>query len=178
MKNPEASDSFTPIEQRLARRRKRLDRLPYQRIVVVRLLNHLSKRLQETLQAGLSAHQLSLPAYEVLLALYDDEQQTLSASELARTTGEKRANLTRLCDLLVERGWIERLPHPDDRRGVQLRLTPAGRVHIESAQPAMWATIDELFKRFPGSALGTLQRLLRELLRRTESLRTGREDDA
>ncbi len=41
--------------------------------------------------------------------------------------------MTNRIDRLVDRGLVERLPHPSDRRGVRVRLRPEGRDLAASA---------------------------------------------
>lgn len=42
--------------------------------------------------------------------------------------------LSRSIDAMVRRGWIERVPHPDDRRQLLLKLTPGGQHEFEAIQ--------------------------------------------
>ncbi|MFG2091304.1 MULTISPECIES: MarR family winged helix-turn-helix transcriptional regulator [unclassified Spirillospora] len=50
----------------------------------------------------------------------------LRQSELARRLSLEKSTTSRLVGQLVERGWLKRLPAPEDGRGVLLRLTSAG----------------------------------------------------
>jgi DNA-binding MarR family transcriptional regulator len=56
------------------------------------------------------------------------------ASELARRSNVTNPTMTRIIDALVEKGFVERHPDPDDRRRIHLQLTATGseigtRVH-------------------------------------------------
>ena len=44
----------------------------------------------------------------------------MSPSEVAASTGVHPATLTGIVDRLEHRGWLTRVPHPDDRRRVRL----------------------------------------------------------
>jgi DNA-binding MarR family transcriptional regulator len=48
-------------------------------------------------------------------------------SELADRQGVSLATMSNTVAIMVERGWIHRLPDLDDRRKVMLELTPLGR---------------------------------------------------
>jgi MarR family transcriptional repressor of emrRAB len=59
----------------------------------------------------------------------------MSPSELAEAAGEKSANITRLTDQLSDKGLIARNGSTDDRRKIDLKLTPAGQALIENLLP-------------------------------------------
>ncbi|WP_309111443.1 MarR family transcriptional regulator [Saccharothrix sp.] len=50
----------------------------------------------------------------------------LRQSELAHRLRLEKSSTSRLVGQLINRGWAERAPAPDDGRGVLVRLTPAG----------------------------------------------------
>ncbi|MGK5739907.1 MarR family winged helix-turn-helix transcriptional regulator [Micromonospora sp. URMC 103] len=50
----------------------------------------------------------------------------LTLRELADRMGCEPSNVTFVADRLEEQGYLERHPHPDDRRAKQLVLTPEG----------------------------------------------------
>jgi DNA-binding MarR family transcriptional regulator len=56
-----------------------------------------------------------------------EHAQPLSLSTLADGLGVNASNASRTCDQLVERGLVLRTQNPEDRRGVLLSLSPAGR---------------------------------------------------
>lgn len=51
--------------------------------------------------------------------------------DLAGALGISPASTTRLADVLVEAGWVERRPDPVDQRACQLALTEEGSARIE-----------------------------------------------
>ena len=61
----------------------------------------------------------------VLTFLYEDDRVT--ARELGERTTLDSATLTGILDRLEKAGFIERRPHPEDRRALQVCLTDAGR---------------------------------------------------
>lgn len=70
--------------------------------------------------------------YEVLVRL-DGAGGSMRMSVLARQIEASPALVTQTVDRLVERGWLERQPTPDDRRGVQAALTAAGSRELGAA---------------------------------------------
>jgi DNA-binding MarR family transcriptional regulator len=67
-----------------------------------------------------------------LLTELDGGPQTLSA--IARQQQVSPQALCLLANDLVERGWVERRPHPSDRRQLLLRVTDRGRDAFAQAQ--------------------------------------------
>ncbi len=92
--------------------------------VLVRLLPRLIRALVAEMHRAPLAGDLSLPQFRVLCYLSERDYR---AAELAATLEIGRSTLTTIVDGLVRRGLVARLRDlPDDRRGVLLRLTPAG----------------------------------------------------
>jgi DNA-binding MarR family transcriptional regulator len=67
-----------------------------------------------------------------VLAQLAEEPRTLSA--LARWRRVSLQAMSGLVQALVERGWVERMPDPRDRRQQLLQLTGRGHVHYQQAQ--------------------------------------------
>lgn len=70
--------------------------------------------------------ELSMREYDVLYTLAKS-REPLRISQLHRYVLLSQPALSRLVDRLTERGLTQRQADPADRRGVRLRLTPAGR---------------------------------------------------
>ena len=77
-------------------------------------------------------------------ALTELAAQPLTQAELARRLRLDRSVVSRLADVLIERGWLLRERHPHDQRAVQLVLTHAGRraaARLAGARRAHMATL-------------------------------------
>lgn len=77
---------------------------------------------------GLSQAQVRLLA---VLAAHRDEP--LSQAALAHRVGVTPMAVTTLCDRMAAAGWIERRPHPEDRRINHLHLLPKARKALDRA---------------------------------------------
>jgi DNA-binding MarR family transcriptional regulator len=75
-----------------------------------------------------------------ILALKQFSDKSFTTSELAKRRKVSLQSASALVQRLVERGWIERTPDPDDRRQVRLELTPEGLAHAQ-------ATFDQIVSR-------------------------------
>lgn len=71
--------------------------------------------------------------------LLGDQTDALSMGQIGEALGVPLSTATRLVDWLVESGYVERLPHPSDRRVVRVALTESGS--------RLYATFNEYFNR-------------------------------
>jgi len=86
------------------------------------------------LSVALRAHQLRVPEWRTLAALYN--RQRCSMSELAELTTIDRTTLTRTVDRMVRSGWLSRLADSKDMRVTRLALTADGRKLFARIWPA------------------------------------------
>lgn len=62
--------------------------------------------------------------------------QPLSQSELVQRLGLEKSSISRLVQILANRGWIERSRSPTDRRLVQIVLSSAGQKAAQALSEA------------------------------------------
>ncbi|MEV5748527.1 MarR family transcriptional regulator [Actinoallomurus sp. NPDC052308] len=109
----------------------------------------------------LSAHDMSMWAYSVLLALGEEPVRTQNA--LAQAIGADKTRIIGVLDGLQERGLIERRPDPGDRRVRLLSLTPEGRRVRDSVQAGIRERENRLLARLPAADRAAFLRALRTL---------------
>src|SRR3954470_5388276 len=88
----------------------------------------------------------------------------LSPTRLARGLMLSSAGITSRIDRLERRGFVTRLPDPNDRRGVMIELTPAGLQAVDAAVTALAASDRQLMERLDADEIAQLEKLLRKLL--------------
>lgn len=117
------------------------------------------------LQAGPAFKSIALNEYDVLFTLSRCPSGWLRLNELNDHILLSQSSLSRLVERLEKRGLVERMPAPDDGRGVLLKLTEAGsdlqkqigRMHVRDIEALMTPSLTAAEQR--------------ELLRLTEKLR-------
>jgi DNA-binding MarR family transcriptional regulator len=67
-----------------------------------------------------------------------------SAGALVRQLGVSKQAASQLIDTLVVRGYLERLPNPEDRRRVTIEATERGRAAAAAVRSAVVAVDEEL----------------------------------
>jgi len=117
------------------------------------------------LQSGPAFRNLAVNEYDVLFTLSRCPSGWLRLNELNDHVLLSQSSLSRLVDRLEKRGLVERMPAPDDGRGVLLKLTDEGAALQKEIGREHVRDIAELV----GPALTAAEQ--RELLRLTEKLR-------
>jgi DNA-binding MarR family transcriptional regulator len=78
---------------------------------------------------------LSINAFEILLRLEHQPPPGLRLSELNSAVQLSQPSLSRAVARLGDRGWLSRARAADDRRGLLVTITPAGRDLLRRAAP-------------------------------------------
>lgn len=136
--------------------------------------------LQVALDQALRPHGLSLSEFEIIAMLSEAPGRRLRMSELADIVTQSRSMLTHTAARLETRGWVERIPYDEDKRGVEICLTPLGfahleaaaRVHVESVRDSLVDLVTPQQFAVIGEAMGTVETVLRA---RMQADRTRRE---
>ncbi len=106
---------------------------------------------------------MSTPQFKALLLI--SEEEGIRMRELARRLGGSFSNATVLVDRLVDKGFVERLAEPQDRRVVLVRTTEEGRQLIEQLITS-WRTLSaSLLETLSTGDLDTVREALRVLLK-------------
>jgi DNA-binding MarR family transcriptional regulator len=89
------------------------------------LLKHALLQYEQLTTAELAPLDISPREWAALNSLY--QQHGRSQREVARLLGIDRTTMVALVDELQAKGWVKRLPQPDDRRKNNVSLTRTGR---------------------------------------------------
>lgn len=160
--------SFLPTEQRLAVTRQRYPAFPRDAAVLIRLIKHIYRRVQDDANALLRPYGINHPEYNLLMMLYGTDGYSLHPTELADAAGEKSANITRLTNALADKGLIARNASDEDRRKITLTLTDDGVALIESFLPEICAMLEWQVGGLLPRDTAQLERLLKKLLDQLE----------
>jgi DNA-binding MarR family transcriptional regulator len=90
-------------------------------------------------------HGLPLSHYEVLLYLHNAPGHRMRMSELASSVLLSQSGITRLVDRLERDGLVVREACPEDRRGLNARITEAGQRRLADARPTHRAGVHARF---------------------------------
>ena len=130
-------------------------------IAIYILMRSCNVMMTERLGRLLEPHDLTSLGYITMMALYSRAENLANPSELSDATGETRGNMTRICDELVDKGWMRRVPNAEDRRRVDLSLSESGMALLKRLAPQLRQNADAFYKRsFSKTEKATLQQLL------------------
>ena len=157
-----SQDWTDALLDRWAAVRPRQDMEPYQVTArISRIGQHIARRQEDTFgRFGLNRGEVG-----VLGALrFGGPKQQLSPTRLFKGLMLSSAGITSRLDRLERRGYVKRKPDPDDRRGVLVELTDAGRKVLDQAVSANSGREKGLLVNLTKQEQKTLAGLLKKLL--------------
>ncbi|HEY9469723.1 MAG TPA: MarR family transcriptional regulator, partial [Propionibacteriaceae bacterium] len=155
-------DEVDTIVEAWRRERPDLDLAPME---VLSRISRLARHLDRLRANAFSAHDLESWEFDVLAALRrTGPPYRLSPGQLLRETLVTSGTMTNRVDRLVERGLVTRQDHPNDRRGVLVELTDAGRDAVDAALAELIAAERQIMAVLDVAEHDQLTRSLRLLL--------------
>jgi DNA-binding MarR family transcriptional regulator len=145
-------------------RRERPD-LDLEPMEVLSRVSRLGHHLDRARRLAFTEHGLESWEFDVLAALRRaGTPYERSPGRLLKETLVTSGTMTNRVDRLVARGLVDRMPDPHDRRGVLVRLTPAGRARVDGALEGLLARERALLAGLDTAQQRTLARLLHTLV--------------
>jgi DNA-binding MarR family transcriptional regulator len=132
---------------------------------VLSRVSRLGHHLDRARRQAFAEHGLESWEFDVLAALRRaGAPYHLSPGRLIRETLVTSGTMTNRVDRLASRGLVERLPDPNDRRGVLVRLTDRGRTTVDGALSGLLERERELLASLNPADWRRLASLLRDLV--------------
>lgn len=108
---------------------------------------------------------ISLPDYEIFVALSEAPEPAVRISALADIVGWERSRLSHHLTRMEKRGLVARRECSEDGRGAYVTLTPEGRSRLEAAAPVHVAGVrSAFFDRLGGDDIAALDRITTAIL--------------
>jgi DNA-binding MarR family transcriptional regulator len=103
------------------------------------MLDRTARRVKQYAQQRFKemGFNITVDQWLVLKQLY--EKKKVKQNELAELVFKDNPTLTRIIDLLCDKGLAERKVHPDDRRCFMVSLTTKGKSKVEALLPKIQA---------------------------------------
>lgn len=155
-------DEVDSLVEAWGRERPDLDPSPMQ---VLSRITRLARYLDRHRRTAFARHDLESWEFDVLAALRrSGEPYHLSPGQLLRETMVTSGTMTNRVDRLVARGLVTRTDHPDDRRGVLVRLTQSGKDAVDSAISDLLSAEQQILSALPSAQRDQLAESLRQLM--------------
>jgi len=132
---------------------------------VLSRVSRLARHLDRARRAAFAEHGLEPWEFDVLTALRRaGAPYQLSPGQLLTQTLVTSGTMTNRIDRLAGKGLVQRLPDPADRRGVLVRLTPAGQDRADEALAGLLDHERQILSELSPAQRDDLARLLRQLV--------------
>ena len=128
-----------------------------------RLIHMVIQKKDRLLNDYLSPLDITATQFKVLCSIRCEV--CITPVELKKVLSVDLGALTRMLDRLVCKGWVERSPNPNDKRGVLVKLTCDGAAMCEQCHQLVGQTLhQELTKNLTAEEVATLELLLKKIL--------------
>ena len=114
------------------------------------LLDRTARKVKQYAQQKFKLGDFDVTVDQWFVIKHLSENGVLSQTELAQLVFKDHPTMTRIIDILCKKGYVERIPHPNDRRSFQLLLTESGtkkvaelRPQIVSIREKAWENLNE-----------------------------------
>ena len=126
-------------------------------------LHYTSRLIEEKFNALLKEHDLSNPQFNVLRILRGQKGKPASLACIQERMIDRNSNTTRLVDKLIVKNLVKRQTCPENRRKVEIEITPDGLDLLKELDPITKNFNALTLENFNTEALETLNNLLNKL---------------
>jgi MarR family transcriptional regulator, negative regulator of the multidrug operon emrRAB len=165
---------FCAVEEGIERITRKLKSPTHARedVVLMRLVTSMARLYDEIVNASIRPQRLNHVMFKTLLMAFGSPTNEVNPSRLSEVTGESRANMTRICDELCERGLIERHAGQTDRRRIAISLTAAGERMVRKMLPRIGEPLQRAHASLSANEKRQLESLLKKQLAGLEAVRS------
>ena len=151
------------LEANLRALSARVPDLPFNEILLCRLMLHLGREMAAKFEQQIRPFGLAEAEFRVLMTLFSQPEGVAHPSDLCARAAQSPANMSRIADALVSRNLITRVLSVQDRRRMVLRITEEGEDLVRRLLPTMFVSLRGLLAPFSESEQGQLISLLKRL---------------
>lgn len=128
-------------------------------------LMYTSRIVEEAIAAVLKPYDLSMPQYNVLRILRGQKGNPANLSTIQERMVDRSSNTTRLVDKLIKKEWVKRSVCKQNRRKVEIVITPEGLEVLQELDPIMEKNNETIVQNLSSAQLESLNNML-DLLRK------------
>ena len=124
------------------------------------LLDRTARKVKQYAQHQFKNGEFDVTVDQWLILKNLSENELLSQTELANLVFKDHPTLTRIIDLLCKKGYVERFPHPQDRRSFQLHLTATGLAKVSELKPKILEIREKAWENLTETDFEEFKRIL------------------
>lgn len=132
------------------------------------LLDRTAKRVKQYAQRKFKLEDFDITVDQWLIMKNLSENELLSQAELALMVFKDQPTLTRIVDILTKKGYVERVPHPLDRRSFHLVLTADGISKVKELKPKIASIREKAWENLDESDFEEFKRILNTIYNNLE----------
>jgi DNA-binding MarR family transcriptional regulator len=132
------------------------------------LLDRTARRVKQYAQQKFKLGDFDITVDQWLILKNLSENDLLSQTELAQMIFKDQPTLTRIIDILVKKGFVQRVPHPLDRRSFQLLLTNEGQSKVDELKPQIASIREKAWENLNKSDFEEFKRILNTIYNNLE----------
>jgi MarR family transcriptional regulator, 2-MHQ and catechol-resistance regulon repressor len=132
------------------------------------VLMHTSKVIEERIRDQMVKNNLNITEFSVLEVLYHKGRQTIQ--QIGKSILITSSSMTYVIDKLEQKGLLNRIPCPEDRRVIHVELTKDGNDLMEKIMPNHHELIDDMFGFLNSNESQMLVDLLKKVRKRAENI--------
>ncbi|MCK5440627.1 MAG: MarR family transcriptional regulator [Maribacter sp.] len=134
-------------------------KLPLEQKTIIHLLL-VNNTINERIAQALKPFDVSAQQFNVLRILRGQKGKPANLSTLNERMVTKMSNTTRLVDKLLNKGYVDRMTCPSNRRKVEINITNKGNAALRKMDQVMDNIENELLQQFSQKELQQLNFLL------------------
>jgi len=143
-----SASPFDKLEASLRALSARMPDVPFNEILLCRLLLHMGREMAATLEQKIRPFGLAEAEFRVLTTLFSQPEGVAHPGDLCTRAAQSPANMSRICDALVGRDLITRVLSAQDRRRMVLRITEQGEELVRQLLPKMFVPLRGMLAEF------------------------------
>lgn len=124
------------------------------------LLDRTARRVKQYAQQRFKEMGFNITVDQWLVLKQLHENKRIKQSELAELVFKDNPTLTRIIDLLCEKGLAERTMHPGDRRCFMVSLTTKGKKNVQELLPRIQDVRLKAWEGLSGKDFNQFKRIL------------------
>jgi len=124
------------------------------------LLDRTARKVKQYAQQKFKNGDFDVTVDQWLILKNLSENELISQTELAQLVFKDQPTLTRIIDILCKKGYVERIPHPQDRRSFHLHLTETGILKVYQLKPQVATIREKAWENLNSSDFEEFKRIL------------------
>ena len=126
-------------------------------------LSYTSRIIEETIATKFKSYDLTMQQYNVLRILRGQKGNPANLSTVQERMVDRNSNTTRLVDKLIKKGWVKRNICKQNRRKVEIFITPKGLELLQELDPVTEQNNNDILTNLNTSEIEQLNTLLDKL---------------